>query len=402
MGREKLLVIAERYWPEGGGGELATHLTIDVLRKEFDVTVVTGSRDIDALPNVKYIHEPLLTTRKKPALWLNSLRLANSERFRKLLSEHNIVYVPRFAFPIIPVAKKFGKNVIVHLHDYIPISYTATVLAPYEEHRSRITRDDVMMECGKGLKYCVGISAFWWLPRLAKKWLSQADKIICVSKRQAEIITTLMPELRENIEITYNPPQLELLMEEPKRNPDDIPTFLYVGGDSHIKGFYHVLYAIKRLAKQDIKAKLILAGNYGYRSLQLIRALIQRDNGIQVEVKGRIHQRTLFTIGQRVWALLFPSITEEPLPYAVVESLLLGNVPISAAVGGVPEIVSRTPAEHFLFKPGDAEGFVDKIRELASYTPKDVATMGTELRQHALKLFNLENIEKALLKVFTE
>jgi len=103
-----------------------------------------------------------------------------------------------------------------------------------------------------------------------------------------------------------------------------------------------------------------------------------------------------------VWALLFPSLTEEPLPYVVVESLLLGNVPISAAVGGVPEIVSGTPAEHFLFKPGDAEGFVDKIRELASYTPEDVATMGTKLRQHALKFFSLENIEKALLKVFTE
>ena len=72
-------------------GELATHLIIDVLRKKFDVTVVTGSRDIDALPNVKYIYEPLLTTREKPALWLNSLRLANSERFRKLLSGHDIV-----------------------------------------------------------------------------------------------------------------------------------------------------------------------------------------------------------------------------------------------------------------------------------------------------------------------
>jgi glycosyltransferase involved in cell wall biosynthesis len=74
----------------------------------------------------------------------------------------------------------------------------------------------------------------------------------------------------------------------------------------------------------------------------------------------------------------------------------------SAAVGGVPKIVSGTPAEHFLYKPGDAEEFVDKIRELASYTPEDVATMGAKLRQHSLKLFNLEHIEKALLKVLTE
>ena len=71
-------------------------------------------------------------------------------------------------FSIIPYAKSIGKRAIVHLHGYAPISYTAVILAPYEEHRSRITRDDVMMECGKGLKYCVGISAFWWLPRLAK------------------------------------------------------------------------------------------------------------------------------------------------------------------------------------------------------------------------------------------
>jgi glycosyltransferase involved in cell wall biosynthesis len=402
MSREQLLVITERYWPEGSGGELATHLILEILRKELDIVVLTGTQNPTKLPGVQYVYEPLLAKREKVWLWLNASRLANSRRFQKMLRESDVVYIPRFSFPIIPIAKRFGKNVIVHLHDYIPISYTAVVLAPYEQHRGRITRDDIMMECRKGLKYCVGISAFWWLPRLAKKWLSQADKIICVSKRQAEIITALVPELREKIEITYNPPQLELLMEEPKRNPDDIPTFLYVGGDSHIKGFHQILYAIKRLAKQVIKAKLILAGNYGYRNLQLIRDLIQRGNGIQVEVRGRIHQRTLFTIGQRVWALLFPSLTEEPLPYAVVESLLLGNVPISAAVGGVPEIISGTPAEHFLFKPGDAEGFVDKIRELASYTPKDVAIMGTELRQHALKLFNLENIEKALLKVFTE
>jgi len=398
-----LLTLAEIYWPEGGGAELATHLILQLLQQNnFAIQVITGTSHPAYVEKVKYVHEPLLSTRNKPQLWINTLRTLHKSQYKEILISTDIVYIPKFALSAIPYVKKLKKKVIVHLHGYLPPSYDAVISAPFEAVRNKILREDAVSECSKGIYYCVGFMALWWLPRLAKKWLSQADKIICVSKRQAEIITALVPELREKIEITYNPPQLELLMEEPKRNPDDIPTFLYVGGDSHIKGFHQILYAIKRLAKQVIKAKLILAGNYGYRNLQLIRDLIQRGNGIQVEVRGRIHQRTLFTIGQRVWALLFPSITEEPLPYAVVESLLLGNVPISGAVGGVPEIVSRTPAEHFLFKPGDAEGFVDKIRELASYTPKDVAIMGTELRQHALKLFNLENIEKALLKVFTE
>jgi len=402
MSRRQLLVITERYWPEGGGAELATHLILEILRKEFDVIVLTGTQNPTKLPGVKYVYEPLLAKREKVWLWLNASRLASSRRFQKMLRKSDVVYVPRFSFPVILHARKLGKKVIVHLHDYIPVSYTAIILAPYEEHGHRMSRDNIMLECRRDLKHCLGAATLSWLPTLARKWLTHANKIICVSKRHADIITAFMPELRDKIEIIYNPPQLELLMEEPKRNPDDIPTFLYVGGDSYIKGFYYILYAIKRLAEQNIKAKLILAGNYGYRSLQLIRALIQRGNGIQVEVRGRIPQWTLFTIRQRVWALLFPSLTEEPLPYAVVESLLLGNVPISAAVGGMPEIVSGTPAEHFLFKPGNAEEFVDKIREFASYTLEDVATMGTKLRQHALKLFNLENIEKALLKVLTE
>jgi len=43
--RDKLLVVTERYWPEGGGGELATHLILNMLRKCFEIIVVTGSKN---------------------------------------------------------------------------------------------------------------------------------------------------------------------------------------------------------------------------------------------------------------------------------------------------------------------------------------------------------------------
>ena len=138
-----VLVVTERYWPDGSGGELATHLILDILRKRFDVTVVTGTKNPSRLSGVKYIYEPLLSKREKPILWLNTLRLIRSQRFQKLLRESDAVYIPRFAFPIIPYAKKLGKKVVVHLHGYIPISYTATVLAPYEEHKHRITLDNI-------------------------------------------------------------------------------------------------------------------------------------------------------------------------------------------------------------------------------------------------------------------
>ena len=384
MGREKLLVIAERYWPEGSGGELATHLIIDVLRKKFDVTVVTGSRDIDALPNVKYIYEPLLTTREKPALWLNSLRLANSERFRKLLSEHSIVYVPRFAFPIIPIAKKFGKNVIVHLHDYIPISYTATVLAPYEEHRSRITRDDIMMECGKGLKYCVGVGAFWWLPRLARRWVSQADAVICVSNRHCEIMRERIPEIKDKSVVIYNPlPNISPVGKE----LGEEKILLYLGGPSFVKGFHLVLKVANKLLRKYKDLRILMTKMKGYRSLP--------SNCVAL---GELPYRDIVGLHSRAYALLFPSIWEETMGYVVVESMLMGTIPIAARTGGVPEVVVGSPAEKYLFTPGDVDEFMDKIEEVLTQSRDYLLDVGIKLREHVFKMFS--NVEKRIVNLF--
>jgi hypothetical protein len=40
-----VLTVSELFWPEGGGTELATYLTLQILTKHgFSVTVVTGTK----------------------------------------------------------------------------------------------------------------------------------------------------------------------------------------------------------------------------------------------------------------------------------------------------------------------------------------------------------------------
>jgi len=158
VSNSRLLVVSERYWPDGDGGELATHLIVNVLSREFEVAVVTDTKNPSKVPHVQYIYESLLSRWEKPILWLNVLKLIRMKRFKKLLREADVVYVPRFAFPLIPYAKKMGKKVVAHLHNYISISYTAVILAPYEEHKHKITRDDTMLACLKGSKCCIGVS----------------------------------------------------------------------------------------------------------------------------------------------------------------------------------------------------------------------------------------------------
>jgi glycosyltransferase involved in cell wall biosynthesis len=384
MSREQLLVITERYWPEGSGAELATHLILEILRKEFNIVVLTGTQNPTKLPGVQYVYEPLLAKKEKVRLWLNASRLATSQRFQKILRKSDVVYIPRFSFPIIPIAKRFGKNVIVHLHDYIPTSYTAVILAPYEQHRCRITRDDMMMECRKGLKYCVGVGAFWWLPRLARRWVSQADAVICVSNRQCEIMRGWMPEIKDKSVVIYNPlPKISPVRKE----LGEEKILLYLGGPSFVKGFHLVLKVANELLRKYRFLRILMTKMKGYRSLP--------SNCVAL---GELPYRDVVGLHSRAYALLFPSIWEEPLPYVVIESMLIGTIPIAARTGGVPEVVAGSPAEEFLFTPGDAKEFMDKIEVVLTQSRDYLLDVGIKLRDHVLRLFG--DVENRVVNFF--
>jgi glycosyltransferase involved in cell wall biosynthesis len=395
----RAIVLSELFWPEGGGAELATYLITGILREVFEITVVTGSRDSAVLPGVRYVYEPLLAKREKAFLWLNIYRLMKTERFKRLICKADIVYIPRLAFPAIPYVKGMGKTVVVHLHDYMPLSYSAAILAPYEEHKHRITHDDVKLECGKGVKYCLGASILWWLPKLVRRWITLADRIVCVSRRQAEIIIDPVPELKDKIEVVYNPIPLKLASYNSVKAPSNTPTFLYVGGDRYVKGFHILVEVVKKLGRQGVRAKFILTNTYNQRSLKTLRTLSQRYKNIEINVVGRVNYHELLNLHREAWALIFPSLWEEPLPYSVVESMLAGTIPIASRVGAIPEIVKGTPAEEYMFTPGDAGELLDRVKKLISQPRDAIMSIGMTLNEHGTKLFKREKIERKLLNI---
>ena len=391
------MVITERYWPEGSGGELATHLILEILRKEFDIVVLTGTRNPTMLPGVQYIYEPLLAKREKVLLWLNTSRLASSQRFQKMLRESDVVYIPRFSFPVIPHAKKLSKKVIVHLHDYIPVSYTATILAPYEEHRYRISRDDIMLECRRDLKHCLGVATLWWLPTLARKWLTHADKIICVSKRQADIITYLAPELTSKIEIAYNPLPPEFVNNSINKEIDDIPTFLYIGSNIYIKGFHIIMSIIKGWRT---RARFILTR---ISNRQIINILDKyNDKDIKIEVYSQLNRDDFIKLHKRSWALLFPSVWEETFGYAVIEAALSKTVPIAFRAGAVGEVVEGTVMENLVTNVYDVNQFVKKMAFISRLSPSEIIALGDRIRDDVLRKFDMEVIRSGLIKIFEQ
>jgi glycosyltransferase involved in cell wall biosynthesis len=218
-------------------------------------------------------------------------------------------------------------------------------------------------------------------------WLAllYSDAVIFVVRRQLELIRKYGVRLPlRRAEVIYNPPPSV----EVRKALGEAPAFIYVGGGSFIKGFHVLLKALPSLVR--LGARVRLFGSY--RDFQV--------RNRYVELVGKVPHGVVMRAHEDAWGLLFPSINEEPLPYAVVEAALAGTVPIAARVGGVPEILSGTGAERFMFRAGDAEDLVGRVEELIGLGVEGVMEVGEEVKGVVRR--RLEESASRLPEVFME
>jgi len=153
---------------------------------------------------------------------------------------------------------------------------------------------------------------------------------------------------------------------------------------------------LKELGKQGTKARFILTNRYSPRNLEILKRLSEKYRNLEIRVVGRVEYEELLEIHKKAWALLFPSIWEEPLPYAIVESSILGTIPIASAIGGVPELLGGTIAQQYMVSPGNAEDLVKRVAEMCSLGVNDVMVLGYKLRGEVLQRLDPNRIERGV------
>jgi glycosyltransferase involved in cell wall biosynthesis len=403
VGRLNLLVISELFWPEGSGGTLATYLITKLLTIcDFKVTVITGTSNPTRINGVNFIVDEAFRIPNKPARWLYFFVPSIRERYKDLMRKFDIIYIP-YGYPLIPLAKELDKKVIVHLHDYQPIAYNSTILYTHNykgslisEAKAELTYEILEHE---SVKRAMAGSLFVSLTALCKEWISKADIVICVSRRQAEIISKAVPELANKIRIMYNPlPEIPSVEEK-----FEYPTFIYPGGGSYIKGIYIFMQGALKILERWSSVKFMLTGGLkGFR--QKYEELVKKLNNIftgRLRLLRRLPYKDVLRLYSRSHAVLVPSLYEEPLPYVIMEAMAMGTVPIASNVGGIPEMVEGTPAEKMLFEAGDVDDFVDKIESVLAMSDKQIVDIGFALREAVLKKFNHEVVKRKLIKVFS-
>lgn len=391
--------MSEQIWPQGSGGTLATHLIIKLLSQSgVETTVITGTHGPARIHGVSYLFHPILSYWDKFRLWTCLGQPSVQNWFRDIFVGTDIVYIPRYCYPLVPLARDLGKKVVVHLHDYQPISCNAAVFNDLgRKSFFDSLKEEVLFELSEHASISRALLSTLSSPvhRLGRSFVAEADEILCVSKRQAEIIARKAPELAGRIQVIYNPLP-ELVVVEKRLST---PSMIYLGGDSHIKGFNIFLKASYELLKQSSDIKFTLTRDFKHASRLLIERL-NRKFGRAYNLAGYLKHEQLADLYSSSWALLFPSMWEEPFGYAVVEAMLAGTVPIASNVGGVSEIVKGTFAEGMLFEAGDVDSFVDRIESLIVLSNEQMTEIGFGLREAVMKRFNSEVTKKKLLEAF--
>ena len=375
-----ILFLSELFFPHGGGAELATYEYAKLLSENgVNVIVVTNkfSSEPSFFKNQKLViyRLPLMkgsSTVKYQILF--NFNVVFSNFFRKLFAWADVVYIPRCWFSAIPVAKAYGKPVVVHLHDYILVCPLAST---YDLSKSAICQlRHCSQRCiytfekgyGRGLESSlVSILLNSTVGLQLHRLITLSDAVICVSHAQKNIILNKIPTLRDKTWVIYNPlPESSFT----KIEGDDYGFF---GGSNPAKGFDVLYRALKRITANFYVKLHVTKFALSHSEPELL-------NHAEIIFHGKLSPVSLNNLYKQIRAVCFPSIWPEPLPYVVSEALLRGRIVIASDIGGVPELTDGCKGA-FLFETGNYDKLAEKIEYadgLSREAAIDLATQGRE------------------------
>lgn len=133
----------------------------------------------------------------------------------------------------------------------------------------------------------------------------------------------------------------------------------FLGRLSPEKGTREFLEVARRVTASMPTSRFLVAGDGPQREWFLRESLDMRNAGSMVW--KRVVEDVAEFLGQ-LDVLLMPS-HNEGMPYALLEAMAAGCVPVAFDVGGIAEVVAG-PSLGILVRPGDAEGLVRAVTRL--------------------------------------
>jgi glycosyltransferase involved in cell wall biosynthesis len=138
---------------------------------------------------------------------------------------------------------------------------------------------------------------------------------------------------------------------------------VYVGRLAADKGVFETIEAVKILRDRGVTVRVTLAGS-GPAGPEIRRAIGAARLGDRARLVGAVFGPAKQHLWQQADVLAFPTYHREGLPYALLEAMAAGTVPVISPVGAIPDVVQHEV--HGLFVPAhDPHSVADALQRLA-------------------------------------
>lgn len=188
--------------------------------------------------------------------------------------------------------------------------------------------------------------------------LKLPNAVVLLGQPQLKAYRRFLPEQR--LEVVPN--AINAALEPLAAKPPGPLHLVYLGRFAENKGIFEVLEAIALLVKQQRELRLSIGG--GGSAEGRIRARVN-ELGLteQVNFTGPIFGTDKDRLWQAGHVFAFPTYHREGLPYALLEAMAAGTVPITTRIGATPDVMQD--GVHGLFvEAKDALGLAEAIARL--------------------------------------
>ena len=204
-----------------------------------------------------------------------------------------------------------------------------------------------------------------WLWRLV---LHCPDVVVLLTRHECDAYLQVVPRLKVVCipnGIDTSALATQTVPREARKSTDPL-RLLYMGRLIKDKGIFEIVEAVRLLKLSGSNVTLRMAG-VGPDQQQLCNAITSAELNDRIVMLGPVHGDDKAKTWCSADVFLLPTYYREGLPYAVLESLASGCVPIVSPVGGIPDVINNL--EHGVFvkaknphKLAEAIGGLDKDR----------------------------------------
>ena len=158
-----------------------------------------------------------------------------------------------------------------------------------------------------------------------------------------------------------------LACERPGAGPRSPLKLICIGRLVATKGLFEALEALRLARARGVAARLVIAGS-GPDEQRLKERVQALGLGGEVFFAGAAHGERKMQLLSEADAMLLPTYHAEGLPYALLEAMAAGAVPVVTRIAALPDVVAE--GVHGLFvPPRDPEALAAAIAELDAHRP---------------------------------